>query len=72
MFCIKTQYTLVKNLYATYTDDFDMAGIDPILDYDPFNKNWQHLRKIEPRKHWRQGLLRRTSNRKPEGYFDGK
>jgi hypothetical protein len=53
---IGVRYQLVKQLYLTYTDDFEFARLFKTLDYDPNIKAWQVLRKIQPQRYWRQGL----------------
>lgn len=50
------QYFLGKQLYLTLTDDFDMARIDPILDYSPFVEHWDRKRDEKPERYWRQGV----------------
>lgn len=53
---IGLHYKLAKQVYISYTDDFEFARCSPKIEYDPNNKNWEELRKQNPTKYWRQGL----------------
>lgn len=49
-------YQLAKQLYLSYTDDFEFARTIINIEYDPNNSEWQKLRSTKPIKYWRQGL----------------
>jgi len=53
---IANQYRLLKFLYLTFTDSFDFASIDPVIDYDPDVEGWKKKREDDQQKYWRQGL----------------
>lgn len=53
---IELYYQLAKQLYLTYTDDFEFARLMESIHYDPNNKDWQVLRSKNPANYWRQGL----------------
>jgi hypothetical protein len=53
---IANQYRLLKFLYLTFTDAFDLANIDPKIEYYPDADDWEILRKENPEKYWRQGM----------------
>ena len=45
------------------SDDFEFARLEPALPYDPFVPNWSEARRVEPQRHWRQGVaIRRVDN----------
>ena len=53
---IGAQYSLAKILYFAFTCDYELAEIEPKIEYHPNVENWHELRQNEPQKHWRQGL----------------
>lgn len=53
---IGTQYTFAKILYLTFTCDYEMAKMEPVLAYKPNVNGWAQLRQTDPRQYWRQGL----------------
>lgn len=53
---IGAQYSLAKILYFTFTCDYELAEIDPKIEYHPNIDNWHKLRENNPQKYWRQGL----------------
>ena len=53
---IEIYYLLTKQLYLSYTDDFEFARLHHSIDYDPNNIEWEELRTQNPTKYWRQGL----------------
>ncbi len=53
---IGLRYKLAKQLYASYTDDYEFARLYPKIEYDPNDRNWEKLRNDKPSKFWRQGL----------------
>jgi len=53
---IANQYRLLKFLYLTFTDSFDFASINPVIDYHPDVDNWEEKRVENQQKYWRQGL----------------
>lgn len=54
---IRLRYALLKECYLTWTDDFEIAKLEPELEYDPGNTNWIDLRDGEPAIYWRQGIV---------------
>ncbi|QDT99884.1 hypothetical protein [Gimesia aquarii] len=52
----KARYDLIKWLYICWTDDFELARLEPALSYEPNIGNWLEQRNSDPRKYWRQGL----------------
>ncbi len=54
---IRLRYALLKECYLTWTDDFGVAEAEPALDYLPNAPGWDELRKTQPAKYWRQGLV---------------
>lgn len=53
---IRLQYEVLKFLYLSFTEDFELANREPRLPYDPNNTNWQALRSQDERVYWRQGI----------------
>lgn len=53
---LELRYRLAKQLYITYTDDFEFAKIINPIMYDPNNPEWQELREENSITYWRQGL----------------
>jgi hypothetical protein len=53
---LNNQYVLAKWLYATFTDGFKFAMINPRLEYDPNCDGWREKREERPEKYWRQGV----------------
>jgi hypothetical protein len=53
---IGLRYELAKQLYLTYTDDFEFARLEPALNYAPNSEHWRELRESQPEIYWRQGL----------------
>lgn len=53
---INDQYLLAKQLYWSFTDDFDFARIPSIIDYAPNAAKASELQKSFPAKYCRQGL----------------
>jgi hypothetical protein len=53
---IGLHYKLAKQIYISYTDDFEFARGNPPIPYNPNHKDWQVLREKDPRSYWRQGL----------------
>lgn len=53
---IANQYRLLKLLYLSFTDPFDIAAIEPKIDYQPDVRDWREQRQTSPETHWRQGL----------------
>jgi hypothetical protein len=53
---IASQYRLLKLLYLTFTDAFDLANIAPRIEYRPDVDDWQAKRQQNEAKYWRQGL----------------
>ena len=54
---IKAQYELAKLLYRTFRDDYQFAGIEPRLEYDPNHEEWQERSRKRPEVYWRQGVI---------------
>lgn len=52
---IDLHYKLAKQIYLTYTDDFEFVK-DSSESYAPNNRDWKELRKKDPKTYWRQGL----------------
>jgi hypothetical protein len=54
---INVQYALMKRLYNSFTDDFDLADMEPVLEYDPNAVDQMTLTDPTPSKHYRQGMF---------------
>jgi hypothetical protein len=52
---ISNHYLLAKWLHISFTDDFVLAQMEPLLEYAPFINGWEKKRLAMPEKHWRQG-----------------
>jgi hypothetical protein len=52
---IRVQYSLIKQIYLSWTDDFEFAR-RASLQYTPNVENWKELRLEHPEVYWRQGL----------------
>lgn len=55
---IHWQYTLCKLLADTFTDDFDLARLKPILPYHPHVDDAEEQRRQKPAVYWQQGIPR--------------
>lgn len=64
---IHWQYTLIKQIANSFTDDFDLAGKNTallaingndIIEYDPHHREAETLRIANPVKYWQQGIPR--------------
>lgn len=64
---IHWQYTLIKQIANSFTDDFDLAGKNTAvleldesdsIDYDPHHDEAEALRIVDPVKYWQQGIPR--------------
>lgn len=53
---INVQYALMKRLYNSFTDDFDLARMEPVIEYDPNPINPVGAGGIVSPKHSRQGI----------------
>lgn len=53
---IGLRYKMAKQIYISYTDDFEFARTYQNIEYDPNILNWQEKRKDNPACFWRQGL----------------
>jgi hypothetical protein len=53
---IGLRYKIAKQIYISYTDDFEFAKLIENIHYDPNNIDWQVKRKDNPKRFWRQGL----------------
>ncbi len=53
---IGLRYKMAKQIYISYTDDFEFARTYKSIEYDPNNLKWQEKRKDNPASFWRQGL----------------
>src|SRR5436305_6957263 len=53
---INDLYLIAKLLSITFTDDFTLAQVSPVLEYEPFVTDWEKQRIAAPEKHWRQGV----------------
>jgi hypothetical protein len=54
---IRVRYQLLKLYSRSFTDDFDYAKLNPVIQYDPNSPQWQQLRKNSPQVYVRQGIL---------------
>jgi len=54
---IRIRYQLLKLYSRSFTDDFDIAEIDPQLHYDPNNEQWAELKSKDSAAYMRQGLV---------------
>ena len=54
---ITAKYYLTKIYAFSFTDDFVLAKSEPVLAYDPNNKNWKRLIAADPAQYQRQGLV---------------
>lgn len=54
---IKAQYEIAKLLYRSFSDDYQFAGIEPRLEYDPNHEEWQERSRERPDVYWRQGII---------------
>ena len=54
---IRLRYTVLKECYLTFTDDFGIAELDPALRYNPNRADWATARLQAPEENWRQGLV---------------
>lgn len=59
---IGTQYKIAKALYYSWTDDFELAGINPSLKYTPQAELGSPIREVQPSVYLQQGI--------PTGYLD--
>lgn len=53
---IKAQYSLVKLIARSFTDDFDFAVCQPQRPYNPNVSAWHELRNDDSAQYWRQGI----------------
>jgi len=53
---IGLRYKIVKQIYLSYTDDFEFARLIENIYYEPNNIDWQVKREDNPKSFWRQGL----------------
>ena len=53
---INVQYALMKRLYNSFTDDFDLARMAPAIDYNPNVGRAQNHSTEHSSKYYRQGL----------------
>lgn len=53
---ISNHYLLAKWLYISFTDDYVLAQMTPLSEYDPFIEGWREKRLAMPEKYWFQGL----------------
>lgn len=53
---LELRYKLAKQIYISYTDDFEFARTYKKVVYDPNHKNWETERENDPVTYWRQGL----------------
>ena len=60
---LKARYDLMKWLFLSWTDDFEFARHEPMIEYTPNSENWRDLRNRLPEQYWRQGI--------PLGRLDG-
>jgi hypothetical protein len=55
---ISAKYFLLKIAFICFTDPFGIAKTDRSLcPYEPDNLDWRNLRKQDPARYWRQGML---------------
>jgi hypothetical protein len=54
---IRLRYSLLKECYLTWTDDFTLKDLAPTQVYDPNVDDWEKLRKSSPAVYWRQALV---------------
>ncbi|HVG31664.1 MAG TPA: hypothetical protein VM911_01230 [Pyrinomonadaceae bacterium] len=54
---INAQYLLVKRLYISFTDDYELANIEPSIEYNPNAEISSHVAKKQPEKYIRQAML---------------
>lgn len=53
---IGLRYMLAKQVYLSYTDDFEFARTFKNIEYNPNDVNWEEERNKNPIRFWRQGL----------------
>lgn len=53
---IGLRYKIAKQVYISYTDDFEFARTLQNIYYEPNDLEWQVKRKDNPKSFWRQGL----------------
>lgn len=53
---IGLRYKIVKQIYLSYTDDFEFARLVETIYYEPNHTNWEIKRMVNPERFWRQGL----------------
>lgn len=51
-------YRLARAAYRVHQDDYTIAGIDPVLAYDPVVPGWREKRLQTPATYWWQGITR--------------
>jgi len=54
---INAQYSLAKRVYISFTDDFELARINPELDYDPNAEPSAQVMRRQPDKYVRQAIF---------------
>jgi len=54
---MNAKYALAKRLLKTFTDDFEVATLEPALPYSPNADNADAMREKEPAKYCRQGVF---------------
>jgi hypothetical protein len=54
---IALKYYLAKVYFFALTDDFVVAGYDPVLPYEPNAENWETLRIEKPARFFRQAFV---------------
>ncbi|TPN00433.1 hypothetical protein FKO01_50590 [Mesorhizobium sp. B2-3-3] len=54
---IALKYYLAKIYFFALTDDFVVAGYDPVLPYEPNAENWEALRIENPARFFRQAFV---------------
>ncbi len=54
---INVQYALMKRLYHSFTDDFDLARMEPVIAYDPNMSDLAQASNPNQIKYHRQGLF---------------
>ena len=53
---ISANYTLAKVLYLTFTCDFELAALSPVIKYEPHAGAARTGKKGNPQQFWRQGI----------------
>lgn len=53
---IGIRYKIIKQIYISYTDDFEFAGLVENIYYRPNDIDWKVKRNENPKSFWRQGL----------------